>query len=277
MKILITGYKGFVGRSVTKRLDIKGVEWEGFDGDIIVREDLQRYNDCDTILHLAGIVRCESNPATIKNMLNVNIQGTLNAIQFAAEGKKRFIFASTYLYGKTPELPIKEDAATSYIDEYSYSKWYNEQSIFAWNKIYGLKSVIFRIFNVYGPEQKSNFLMSDIASQIPLGYLKLRESVSRRDFIYIDDLSDLIVKGALSSTDGVLIVNAGSGKSYSIAEIVNIFFKVLGRSMPVKYEGQQVSIKDTVADINLAKSVFGWYPTTDIEEGIKHYLQVIGK
>lgn len=273
MKILVTGHGGFIGRSVQKILDFRKIKWERFEGNVLRLTDFKRYGDCDVIIHLAGISRCDATPSAIKNMVKLNIQGTLNALHFAAEGNRKLLFASSYLYGNTPELPIKESALTCYFDEYSYSKWYAEQSIFAWNKMYGVKSVIFRIFNVYGPGQPGGFLVSDIMSQIPSGCLKLRELTSRRDFIYLDDLSELIVRGALQRIDGVLVINSASGKSYSVGEIVNTIFNLLGCSIPVEDENIHVRIKDTIADIVLAKNILGWQPMIEIKEGLRRVLE----
>jgi len=237
------------------------------------REDFQSYKDCSTILHLAGINRTGPSYLEQKSMLDVNITGTLNALHFSQMNGIRFLFASTCCYGNTAVLPISEKEPITYHDPYSFSKWHVEQAISAWHRFFGLEGAIFRIFNVYGPEQPGGFLIPDIASKIREGRTSFPNLTSVRDFIYVDDLAELISIAIQKPSKGLLTVNAGAGSGNSVREVIDTIFDLLGMQVSLVDEGRPAFIKKSIADISLAKKLFGWTPKTGLKEGLSLLLK----
>ena len=273
MKVLITGFSGFIGKAVTKRLESQEVQWAAFDGDVLLSDSFEGYDDCDTLLHLAGITRCGSSYAEQKRLLDVNIIGTLNAINFAQVRGMRFIFPSTASYGNPRILPVPESEPLIYHDAYSYSKWDAEHAISAWHKLFGLEGVIFRIFNAYGPEQRQGFLISDIVAMIQKGQLNLHNLKCVRDFIHIDDLAEFIVRGIAIRLPGLITVNVGSGVGHSVREVVNMFCDILGKSVPLENEKRSPFILKSIANTEFAQKTYGWQCVTSLKDGIAQVLK----
>jgi len=273
MNVLITGASGFIGRAVTKKLDCRGIQWTPFTGNILRPGDFQNQKHCDVLLHLAGMNRTGLSYEEQKHLMDVNITGTLNAIDFARAGGSRFLFPSTCSYGNPDTFPISESAPMTYHDPYSYSKWHAEQTISAWHKLFGLEGVIFRIFNAYGPDQPRQFLIPDIVHMIKKRRLRLFNLTSIRDFIYVDDLAELITRTTTTTVPGLITVNAGSGTGHSVKDVVNIFFDLLGRKLPIEDEGHPPFIKKSIADVQCAEKLFGWRHNTSLRDGVASVLQ----
>jgi len=273
MKILLTGSRGFIGRRVGRLLDERGAPWTAFEGDVLRAEDFEPYQECQAIIHLAAKVR-QAVPA--EELIRVNVSGTINALGFASAGRRRFILASSYLYGRPAGQPIRESAPLSYHDPYSFSKWLAEQAGVAWSRFFGLSGVMVRIFNVYGPGQPRGFLIPDLVAGLAAGRLKVRDLSSRRDFIFVEDLAELIVRAALTPTPGLEAINAGSGRSHSVAEVIELLFELIGRRLPVENQDRPVAIPDTVADLSRARELLGWSPRTPLREGLASVLAQAG-
>lgn len=273
MNVLITGAKGFIGRAVINKMNSDGIHWTPFEGDILRSDDFQKYDQCDIILHLAGINKAGSSYEEQKHLLDVNILGTYNAVEFAQAKGRRIFFASTCSYGNPATLPTPESEPITYHDSYSFSKWHAEYTISAWHKLFGLEGVIFRIFNVYGPDQPRGFLIPDVVDKIFNGRLRLFNLTCVRDFIYIDDLAELITQTITAPVKGLITVNAGTGIGHSVKDIANIVFELLGRNIPIEDEGYRAFIKKSIADVEYAKKLFGWRHKTSLRDGIARVLK----
>ncbi len=273
MKVLVTGARGFIGQCVGKKLTQQGIDWVVFEGDILRDEDFTSYDDCDVVIHLAAKLRA---PGAMDHLLRVNTEGTLNVLRFVSARQRRIIFTSSYLYGSTREQPIKETHPITYDNPYSFSKWHAEKALMAQNRFFGMQGVILRIFNAYGPGQQCGFLIPDIFDGVRKGRVILRNLTSRRDFIFIDDLAELIVLAVTNPLPGLEVINAGSGTSHSVIEMVNMVFNIIGRKVPLENHDQPVTTVDMVADIDRARELFGWRPETSLDKGLSRVAASLG-
>ena len=136
---------------------------------------------------------------------------------------------------------------------------------------HGLSVVILRLFNVYGPGQRSNFLIPSIFEQI-LGrrHISVIDLEPKRDYVYIDDVVEAIIL-ADQNTPSFSILNIGSGCSISVRDVIRVIQKICGTALPVKsrLEARSQEIPDVVADIALAHKVLGWKPRISFNEGIE--------
>ena len=188
MKILVTGGLGFVGSHLCKRLVDQGLHVRCFDnlsrgkldnvsevikqtnvsfefvkGDLLNFDDVMKaVADIDVIYHLGAIVGVKHYVENPLKVIEVNVLGTHNLLEAARKKDvSKLVLASTSeIYGKNIDMPLKEDAerilgATS-IDRwcYSTSKALDEHTCYAYYRQYGLKTVILRYFNAYGPRQE---------------------------------------------------------------------------------------------------------------------------
>ncbi len=189
--ILITGGCGFIGSHLTERLLGMGHKVTVFDtvplsetknlqgvkdhenltfvqGDIRNKEVLKEVvtKDLDKIFHLSAIVGVKNYIADPLHVIDVNINGTRNILEFAKKYNIRFLFTSTSeIYGKNPNIPWKEEhdriLGSTIVDRwcYSTSKAVCEHMIFALHKSADFPATIIRFFNVYGPRQKPDYVI----------------------------------------------------------------------------------------------------------------------
>jgi len=274
MNILITGWKGFIGSSVTKLLDKRGIQWTPFDDEILNASAFDKYQNCDTILHLAGINRSTESYDEQKKIFDVNYIGTLNAIHFAQKAKRRFFFASSCCYGNPNIIPTPESCFITYNNSYSFSKWQCEHTLFFWNQEFGLEGVIFRIFNIYGPTQPKGFLIPDIIEKIKTtGSIELFNLNSVRDYIYIDDVAQVIVKALVTPLKGLIKINVGTGIGHSVKEVLDVIFEIMGKKFPVKNKGIDPFIKTSIANNQYLQEYFGINKFQNIKTGIAQVLK----
>lgn len=276
MKILLTGSTGFIGRAVAARLTRLGVPFAPLTGDVRERASFEAHEDCDRVLHLAGVTRTGSGAEEQQRLFEVNVLGTQNAMSFCARGDRAILFAGTCCYGVPKVVPTPETEPITYFEPYSFSKWFSEQALGAWNEFFGLRGMIFRIFNVYGPEQPERFLIPDLIRKIRDGNLTVYNFEAVRDFIYVDDLAELMVAAATGPLHGMRIVNAGSGRGASVGEVTALMRELCALDREFEDEGRPERIPVSVADMGLARRLWDWSPATPLREGLARVLRAHG-
>ncbi|WDP89731.1 MAG: SDR family oxidoreductase [Desulfobacter sp.] len=276
IKVLVTGWSGFIGRAVTRRLDEKGIKWVPFEGNVLAMEDFRDYGSCSLLLHLAGINRVGDSFEGQQKLINVNLSGTINAVNFALSRKMRFIFAGTCCYGRTNMIPTPESEPVVSHDPYSYSKCSAEAHIQACHRFFGLEGTILRIFNAYGPEQPAGYLIPDIIQKIQDNRLRLFNLTSVRDYIFVEDIADLTAAVIQNPAKGLVTINAGSGTGYSVKDVLGIMFRLMGREVEVETDDREDFIKTSIADVGAAEKMYGWRSRTGIEKGLARVLDAHG-
>jgi nucleoside-diphosphate-sugar epimerase len=171
-------------------------------------------------------------------------------------------------------LPIPESAALVAMNPYALSKKLAEEACKFYADIYGVKIIILRPFNVYGSGQSDRFLIPYLINQVKSKTtISIQDIEPRRDFIYIDDLVDAIIKAMEIQLD-FDIFNIGSGVSYSVAELIGIIQKIQGTSLGIKVDGERRigEVMDTQADITKAFDILGWSPKYSLHSGLEKML-----
>jgi nucleoside-diphosphate-sugar epimerase len=155
------------------------------------------------------------------------------------------------------------------------SKHIAEQMCRFYAAYYNVNIAIVRPFNVYGPGQKSHFLVPSILRQIRQGVMiKVKDLAPRRDYIYVDDVVSALVR-TMNQSDGYYAVNIGSGKSLSVGDVISIAQAIEGTALPV-HEEREVrvnEIPDVYADIAEAWKILQWKPRVEFASGIERMLQ----
>ena len=255
MKIVVTGSQGFIGKRLVPALIKDSYEVTKLDletgYDITDWDSIKTLTDFDVIIHLAAISYVPKSYKIPREMFNVNIKGTLNMLELCRINKAKFIFTSSYVYGKPRYLPIDEEHPTEAFNPYCQSKLIGEDLCRCYNKDFGVPIIIFRPFNIYGLGQNEDFLIPMIQKQIKNdSIVKLKDSRPKRDFIHVDDVIDAYCKAVKYNKTDFEIFNLGSGTSYSVKEIAEMLVTKSGKNISIEFseEQRENEILDTVCD-----------------------------
>jgi UDP-glucose 4-epimerase len=287
MKILITGGAGFIGSNLTDRLLLLGHKVMVIDNFITGNEDnLTPHDDLeivkgsiynadfvnesfhsfhpDIVVHAAASYK---DPHAWKEDVTTNILGGINVINASKDCcVQRFIYFQTALcYGLKPmESPISlNHPVVSGGSSYAISKTAFEHYL----EISGLNFLSFRLANIYGPR--------NLTGAIPIFYQKLTNDQvcnimdSKRDYVFIDDLLDVVIK-AINGIGKSGHYHVSSWKDYSILEIFNIIKSLLNKeSEPVIHQPGNDDTPTISLDPSKTKTDFDWEVKTTIQGGLK--------
>jgi nucleoside-diphosphate-sugar epimerase len=277
-RILISGSKGFVGRALISSLpsdlyDVSQIK-SSQDLDLCDLRTVVDLPNADIIVHLASKSYVPDSFTNPEKFYRNNFLSTLNLLEKAKKNNSKFIFVSTYVYGRPSYLPIDENHPTSPLNPYTQSKLICEELCNSYARDFGIDVIIIRPFNIYGPGQNSSFLIPTILNQLKLKEINLNDPRPKRDYVHVDDFVNairiIIDKGFI----GYNIFNIGTGKSYSISDIMNIIIAENKNKIFVKYSEieRKGEVLETIANINKFSNHFGWSPKIEFKDGIKNML-----
>jgi UDP-glucose 4-epimerase len=234
----------------------------------------------DYVFHQAAIT---SVPRSVKDPLKTNeanVSGTLTTLIAARDaGVKKFIFASSSsVYGDTPTLPKKEEMAPNPLSPYALTKDTCESYCRLFEQLYGLKTMVLRYFNVFGPRQDPN---SEYAAVIPK-FINCALSGDRlticgdgeqtRDFTFVKDVVNANMLAACSEAVG--IYNIASGRRTTINELAQIISQLTGsRSETEHCPPRPGEVRHSLADISKAREAFGYAPRFTLLQGLEETVK----
>ena len=294
---IVTGGAGFIGSHIVeklKRLDhmVVVVDNEYSDNDnfhwrkdtLNVNIDITDYKalkkaftGADYIFHCAAEARIGPAIENPVNALNINTLGTCNVLQCAREvGAKKVLYSSTSSGYGLNEAPNIETQSDDCLNPYSVSKIAGEKLCKMYTDLYGLNTIIFRYFNVFGERAPRKgqyapvtgiFLRQKAAGE-PLTIVG--DGEQRRDYIYVKDVANANVMAAISNPDDDAygqVYNVGSGKNYSVNEIASFISDDTINIPPRIGEA-----RNSLANIDKIQKTFAWKPEVDVEQWIKTQL-----
>ena len=294
---IVTGGAGFIGSHIVeklKRLDhmVVVIDNEYSDNDnfhwrkdtLNVNIDITDYKalkkaftGADYIFHLAAEARIGPAIENPVNALNINTIGTCNVLQCAREvGAKKVLYSSTSSGYGLNEAPNVETQPDDCLNPYSVSKIAGEKLCKMYTDLYGLNTIIFRYFNVFGERAPRKgqyapvtgiFLRQKTAGE-PLTIVG--DGEQRRDYIYVKDVANANVMAAISNPDDDAygqVYNVGSGKNYSVNEIASFISDDTINIPPRIGEA-----RNSLANIDKIQKTFAWKPEMNVEEWIKTQL-----
>jgi nucleoside-diphosphate-sugar epimerase len=300
MKYLVTGGAGFIGSNIVDELVRRGHEVTVLDdlssgktanleavasriqfvqGTITDLDTVKRACDgVDYVLHLAART---SVPRSVKDPIEsnrVNVDGTLNVLVAARDAKvKRIVYAaSSSAYGETPTLPKIETMVPSPISPYGVTKYVGELYARVFAKVYGLEFACVRYFNVFGPRQDPTSPYSGVLSKFMLAVLQGHSPVvygdgeQSRDFTYIENVVDQTLRAAEIAGAAGIVFNGGTGARITLNEVLCQLEEITQKKIAAKYEPtRNGDIRDSQADITLARQILGYHPRVDFSEGLR--------
>jgi len=299
MKTLVTGGCGFIGSHIVDKLISLGHEVIVIDDKTAESNEkfhtnpkaLYRYvtisdyremngffQDVDCVFHLAAesrIVPCIERP---QDACLTNVLGTCNVLQASKEcGVSRVIYSGTSAaYGLKNTPPLHENMQRDCLNPYSVTKTAGEDLARMYYTLWGLETVCFRYFNVYGERQPFSGHYAPVIG-IFLRQLQNKETLTivgdgsqLRDFVYVQDVVNANILAMNTDNQNAFgeVFNIGSGENISILEIAKLVsdnYRFL--------EGRLGEAHNTLADISKAKKVLGFDPTGDVKEWINKQLE----
>jgi GDP-4-dehydro-6-deoxy-D-mannose reductase len=275
--VIVTGASGFIGAVVVGSLRDAGytVVPVSRDGrDVAEASFWTSLPLADHLVHLAGRSYVPDSWRSPANFYATNVVGVARAAEYCRRTRAHLLFVSSYVYGTPRYLPIDEDHPLAPGSPYALSKVLAEQVCAFHAEAEQLAATIVRPFNVFGPGQRTEFLIPAVADQIKRGGdIRVKDTSPRRDYLFIDDLAAALER-TLRSPEGLRVFNLGSGSSYSVAEVINMAQAIAGTRFEVHCEEapRQNEIADVRADITRARTQLGWEPRVSLREGLELML-----
>jgi UDP-glucuronate 4-epimerase len=252
------------------------------EADIRQRAALERIfgeTKVDCIVHLAA--RAGVRPSLEQPLLysQTNIEGTLNLLELSRQHNiKQFVFgSSSSVYGINAKVPFSEDDPIRQpISPYAATKAAGELLCHTYTHLYGIRCVCLRFFTVYGPRQRPDLAIHKFARLISEGkpIPVFGDGTTRRDYTYVDDII-AGVRAAIDYTDTEYeVINLGESRTVELRELISLLEKEL--DLPAKIDRQPLQpgdVPQTFADITRARQLLGYNPQTQIETGIKRFVE----
>lgn len=234
------------------------------------------------VIHLAALAGVRPSIERPLEYEEVNIRGTMNLWELCKEFKIiKFINASSSsVYGNNEKIPFEEsDNVDQPISPYAATKKSTEILGHVYHHLYGIDMLHLRFFTVYGPRQRPDLAIHKFSKLIAEGkeIPFYGDGTTSRDYTFIDDIIDGILKSIiyLERHDGVYdIINLGESKVVTLHEMLAAIESEIGKQTAKKSLPMQLGdVSKTNADITKAKSIIGYAPTTDFQNGIKKFVE----
>lgn len=308
-KILVTGAAGFIGSHLVEALINLGYQVLGIDNysngkkeniDYLktcpkshlfsfAEGDLRDVDFCNEIVTDIDVIYHQAALGSVPRSINEpqlyfdnNLGGTVNLLEAARKANvKRFIFASSSsVYGDTPTLPKVETMPLNPKSPYAVSKEAGEHYLKGYQDVYGLETIWYRYFNVFGPRQDPN---SQYAAVIPTFFDQCLTNQNitingtgeqTRDFTYIDNVIQFNLKAMTApSTATGKVYNVGCSQNVSVNELAQKIKALCNSDTEFTYNDSRAGdVKDSLADIQLAKDNLKVDSLVLLEKGLQQTL-----
>ena len=264
MRVGITGGAGFIGSNLAKNLDESGYSVSildnletGFISNLegvntnFVRADLKNLDEVDSFFQKEKIEYCVhlgalgSVPRSIDNpraSFEANAIATLNVLESVKKKSIPIIFSSSSsVYGKNPKLPKIEKDWLSPISPYAASKLAAEAMTLAFRESYGIPTLVYRLFNVYGPKQNPDSLYAAVVPKWIFAAFKGEPVIvygngeQKRDFTFVNDVVQILTNSIKGKHDSDYPVNLAFGNPVTLNEILGVFKSYFG-GIKVEYK-----------------------------------------
>ncbi len=298
MRVCVTGGAGFIGSHVCESLYGRGFDVVAIDnmyrpspyglevlkvlGIRIARvdvRDLSRVEEvvcgCDVVVHGAALIDARESLEVPELYMDVNAVGTAVVAKACAKRgvEKVILLSSAAVYGEPTYLPIDEAHPTNPVNPYGVSKLAAEKVLESMSRGLGLRYVVLRLFNVYGPGQSlsyagliPNTIRRLLRGEPPIIY---GDGNQTRDFIYVKDVANVIelcIEKDLSNE----VLNVGSGREIRVVDVVKEILSILKMDLePVYQPPRPGDVRRSCANIAKMKRLLGYEPRTSLSRGLR--------
>jgi UDP-glucose 4-epimerase len=302
-RVLVTGATGFIGSHLVRRLVDDGVEVHALSSVVSsvypvrlapLREhitlhggNLSDRSAMDAVVadvqpthvfHLGAYTHVGKSWHRVDECIQTNVQGTVNLLQaLDGSGYRRFVYLGTSeIYGDI-DVPFREDAVVNPISPYSVSKYAGERFCRMFHQGRGWPVVMIRPFNAYGPAQTPDRVIPEIIGRALRGdELKMTQGRQTREFNYVEDLADGILRaGTVDGIDGQLF-NLGCGEEISMRDLATMILELLGNPIEPQFGAlpeRPTEIPRMFCDNTRARELLGWSPQHTLQDGLAKTIE----
>ncbi len=301
MRFLVTGGAGFLGTALSNCLYGAGHQVRVIDdlsagdpaqleegvlftrGDVADRPKLWTLlQDVDCVYHLAARVLVSESILYPRSYNEVNVGGTVSVMEAMRDaGVQRVVLTSSgAVYGEQAEQPVQESHRPNPQSPYAVSKLAAEYYVRTIGALWGIETVILRVFNAYGPGQR----LPPVHAPVVPRFLRQGQQGGSlvvfggggqtRDFVYVDDVVGALVAASTASDVDRRIINVGTGRETSINELTSMVAGALGRDVEVvRSPAESGGVGRLCADISAARQLLGYEPQVDLARGLHLTLE----
>jgi UDP-glucose 4-epimerase len=288
VRAIVTGGAGFIGSHLVDALVERGDE-------VVVVDDLssgRRENvnpaarleqrdiragfdalGADAVFHLAAQADVQTSMLRPAHDAEVNVVGTISVLEAAREVGAPVVFTSTggAIYGEC-DGPAGEDAPRNPVSPYGIAKLCGEEYVRGWGRTHGMRNVVLRLANVYGPRQEAG-LEGGVVSIFLERMARGEEAVifgdggQTRDFVYVGDVVRALLAAA-GQEGGVF--NVGTGEETTVLDLYRACASAAGAGGEPRFEAARLGdVRRSVLDVSRAERELGWSPKVTLEEGLR--------
>ena len=302
--IFVTGGAGFVDSEIVRQISASGGTAIVYDnlssgkkkfiqnyprvkiikGDVKNRLTIHKaIQKSQYIINLAALPFIPDSFHYPQEFFEVNTNGTLNLILESINHKKikNFVHISTSeVYGSAKKSPMDENHPILPQSTYAVSKLAGEKAVFTMHKEHDFPAVMIRPFNTYGPNITQPYIIPEIIMQV-LGKnseIKLGNINAERDFTFVSDTANGIIRALFSKKAIGETINLGSGRSHKIKDIVKSVSSILEKKVTISTNKDRLrpfDVNKLVCDNRKAKKMLDWEPKITFDEGLKNTINWI--
>ncbi|HDQ71388.1 MAG TPA: NAD-dependent epimerase/dehydratase family protein [Chloroflexi bacterium] len=297
MRFLVTGGAGFLGAALANRLaqdehqvrvidDLSAGDPDRLDGRVLfTRGDVANrpklwtlLQDVDCVYHLAARVLVSESILYPRQYNEVNVGGTVSVMEAMRDaGVRRVVLTSSgAVYGEQPCQPVREDQPPNPQSPYAVSKLAAEYYVRTIGALWGIETVILRIFNAYGPSQTlppshppvvPRFLKQALSG----GSLVIFGSGGQtRDFVYVDDVVEALLASATAADVDRRVINVGSGRETSVNALAALVAEVTGKKVNLLHSpAESGGVSRLCADLETARQLLDYEPGVELGQGLR--------
>lgn len=289
-RVLVTGGRGFIGHHLVPALINCGADVvtasravEGNAGMTHFSVDLRDASECERVLaaarpeiiyHLAASRHRTPDIRWLREAVETNLFATVNVFSAAAKMlalQTVVVLGTGEEYGTENAPAFTEAMRETPISVYSLSKLYSTQFVQFMNRVHQVPCVVLRVSLAYGPGQDEDMFLPALIRTVAANQsFKMTAGEQTRDFIYVSDVVDALLRASKCSTGQVL--NIGSGLPMSIAEVAKRAASLLNREHLIDLGALEYRTSEIMAsfvDNSNARRVLGWKPRVPLEEGLE--------
>jgi UDP-glucose 4-epimerase len=301
VRILVTGGAGFIGANVCRTLvATPGVDrvvalddlstgsranLDGVDGVELVEGSILDSDLLDQIVPGSqAIIHLAARPSVPRSLLDpvasheANATGTLRVLEAARHhgGPHVVVASSSSVYGANPTLPKREDMAPMPVSPYAVSKLATESYALAYGHSFGLPTLAFRFFNVFGPLQSADHAYAAVIPAFLAAALRgdplpvHGDGRQTRDFTYVGTVCSVLADAVVRTVCDPRPVNLAFGTRVSLLDVIELIEKELGRSLERSHSGPRAGdVRDSQADQGTLRRLFPDVRPVPLDEGLR--------